>query len=301
MTDKIINIQGLTKSYGKNRGIIDLDLEVERGEVFGYLGPNGAGKTTTIRVLLNFIRPTRGQTTIFGMNVCQKSREVRKNIGYLPGELRLYDKLTGAEFLQHIGHLRGGVDWQYVEQLAERLDCDLSPHIRSLSHGNRQKLGLIQAFMHKPELLILDEPTIGLDPLMQQEFYHLIAETKATGCTVFLSSHIMPEVERVCDRVGIIREGRLIAVENIDALKARALRQIEIYFTAPVPQEVFSGVSGVRDVIVENSVLRCTVVGALDTLIKVIAQYEVVNLISHEPNLEEIFLTYYSGGENHAA
>ena len=298
--DEVLNIQGLTKSYGKSRGVIDLNLTVERGEVFGYLGPNGAGKTTTIRVLLNFIRPTHGQVTIFGMNIRQKSRQVRKNIGYLPGEVRLYEKLTGAEFLQYVGHLRNGVNWQYVEELAERLQCNLSRRIRSLSHGNKKKLGLIQAFMHKPELIILDEPTAGLDPLMQQEFYRLIDESKASGCTVLLSSHNMPEVERVCDRVGLIREGRLITVENVDALKTRALRQIEIYFAASVPRESFSGIPGVRNVILENNVLRCTVTGTLDTLIKAIAQYEVVNLISHEPNLEEIFLSYYSGGENHA-
>ncbi|MFQ6116853.1 MAG: ATP-binding cassette domain-containing protein [Candidatus Bipolaricaulia bacterium] len=243
----------------------------------------------------------RGHATIFGLDTRQHSREIRRRVGFVPGELGLYENLTGAELLHYVGHLRGDVEWKFVEELAARLECDLSQLIRSLSHGNKQKIGLIQAFMHKPELLILDEPTLGLDPLMQQEFYRLIAEVKAEGRTVFLSSHILPEVERVCGRVGIIREGRLIAVENVEALKARALRRLEIHFATPVPQEAFADAAGVRDVTVEDSVLRCTVVGTLDAVIKAAAQFEVVNVISHEPSLEEIFLTYYGGGESHAA
>lgn len=295
-----IHTEGLTKFYGKQRGVLDVNLDVQQGEVFGYLGPNGAGKTTTIRILLDFIHPSRGRATILGLDTHQKSCEIRGRIGYLPGELALYDKLTGAELLRYVSHLRGGVDWKYVEELAVQLEYDLSQRIRSLSHGNKQKLGLLQAFMHKPELLILDEPTIGLDPLMQQEFYRLITEAKGEGRTVFLSSHIMPEVERVCDRVGIIREGQLIAVENIEALKARALRRLEIHFATPVPQEAFADVAGVRDVSVQNSILSCTVVGTLDALVKAAAQFEVVNLISHEPSLEEIFLAYYSGDDDNA-
>ncbi len=297
----VIETTGLTKYYGKARGVIDLDLGIQQGEVFGYLGPNGAGKTTTIRTLLDFIRPTRGQATIFGLDTRQRSREIRQRVGYLPGELALYDKMTGAEVLRYMAYLRGGVEWKHVEGLAARLSCDLSRPIRTLSHGNKQKVGLIQAFMHQPELLVLDEPTIGLDPLVQQEFYRLIAETKAEGRTVFLSSHILPEVERVCDRVGIIREGRLIAVEDVATLKARALRRLEIHFAAPVPQEAFARLEGVRDVTVDNGVMRCTIVGTVDAVIKAAAQYTVVNVISHEPSLEEIFLAYYSGGESHAA
>ncbi|MEW6232324.1 MAG: ABC transporter ATP-binding protein [Chloroflexota bacterium] len=301
MNNTIIRTEGLTKFYGKQRGVLDINIEVRRGEVFGYLGPNGAGKTTTIRLLLDFIRPTRGRATIFDLNTRRTSREIRQRIGHLPGELALYENLTGAELLRYVGHLRRGMEWRFVEELAARLDCNLSQPICSLSHGNKQKIGLIQAFMHKPELLILDEPTLGLDPLMQQEFYRLIAEAKAEGRTVFLSSHILPEVERVCDRVGIIREGRLIAVETVAVLKARTLRQLEIHFATPVPREVFARLAGVRDVIVEHGVLRCTVIGTLDALIKVAAQFQVVNVISHEPSLEEIFLAYYAGGEGHAA
>jgi len=296
MEETVIHIAGLTKFYGKQRGIVEVSLDVRPGEVFGYLGPNGAGKTTTIRTLLDFIRPTCGRAAIFGLDTRRHSRGIRQHTGYLPGELTLYGNLTGAELLQYLASLRSGVDWRYVEELAERLQCDLSRPIRSLSHGNRQKIGLIQAFMHKPELLILDEPTTGLDPLIQQEFYRLIAEVRAAGRTVFLSSHILPEVERVCDRVGIIREGRLVAVETVEALKARALRRLEIHFAAPVPKEAFAGATGVRDLVVEGNVLRCAVAGSLDALIKTAARFEVLNVISHEPTLEEVFLAYYGNG-----
>jgi len=296
----VILTEGLTKLYGNNRGIIDINLNVRKGEVFGYLGPNGAGKTTTIRILLDFIRPTRGQATILGLDVRRDSIESKRHIGYLPGELELYKNLTGEEYLHYQGHLRRNVEWQYVEQLAQRLDSDLSRRIGILSHGNKQKIGLIQALMHKPQLLILDEPTSGLDPLIQQEFYRLIDEVKAEGRTVFISSHIMPEVEMVCDRVAIIREGKLTTIEDVDVLKARALRHLEIRFTAPVPPEKFTNLEGVKDVMVEDNTLRCTVTGKLDAFIKTAAQFEVINLVSREPNLEEIFLTYYSDRGNNA-
>jgi len=298
--DSVIRAEQLTKLYGKQRGILDIDLDIRRGEVFGYLGPNGAGKTTTIRILLHFIFPSRGNVSIFGLNVARKHLEIRRRIGYLPGELEVYNNLTGAELLEFISHLRGGVDWQYVREMAERFDYDLSQRIKTLSHGNRQKIGLIQAFMNKPELLILDEPTIGLDPLMQQEFYRLIGEARAEGSTVFLSSHIMPEVERVCDRVGIIREGRLIAVEDIDVLKERAIRRLEIHFAAPVSPGEFNNIEGVRDVQVHENILTCTIAGEIDTLVKTAARYHVLNLISHEPSMEEIFLAYYNQEDNSA-
>ena len=296
MTDSncVIRTEGLTKLYGKQRGILDIDLDIERGEVFGYLGPNGAGKTTTIRTLLHFLFPTRGKAAIFGLNIARENLEIRRRIGYLPGELEVYENLTGAELLKFLSYLRDGVDWQYVHELAGRFDYDLSQRIKTLSHGNRQKVGLIQAFMNKPELLILDEPTIGLDPLMQQEFYRLIGEAKAEGRTVFLSSHIMPEVERVCDRVGIIREGRLIAVEDNDVLKERAIRRLEIHFSGSVSPGQFGNLEGVRDVQVQDNTLTCTVGGEIDTLIKIATQYHIVNLISHEPSMEEIFLAYYN-------
>ncbi len=236
-SESVVHTQELTKYYGKRRGIIGVNLDVRPGEVFGYLGPNGAGKTTTIRTLLGLLRPSSGSAAVLGHDIVRHSLEIRRSIGYLPGELTTYDNMTGADFVRHLGHLRGGVEWAFVEQLADRLDCDLSPRIRSLSHGNRQKLGLIQAFMGRPSLLILDEPTMGLDPLMQQEFYRLLAEVRQDGRTVFLSSHIMPEVERVCDRVAIIREGSVVTVEDVATLKSRALRRLEIHFAEPVSAE----------------------------------------------------------------
>jgi ABC-2 type transport system ATP-binding protein len=296
----ILNTSHLTKFYGKQCGIEDINLEVRRGEVFGYLGPNGAGKTTTIRTLLDFIRPTRGTATIFGLDSRLGSVETRRRIGYLPGELSMYGNLTGDELLHYVASLRGGTNLAYATDLAKRMDCDLTRRLKALSHGNRQKIGLIQAFMHKPQLIILDEPTIGLDPLMQQEFYRLISEARNDGRTVFLSSHILPEVERVCDRVGIIREGRLAAVETVEALKSRALRRLEIHFARAVPPEVFLSIPGVRDVVVRDSILSCIVVGSLDMLIKTAARFEVINIVSHEPSLEEVFLTYYGESKSHA-
>jgi ABC-2 type transport system ATP-binding protein len=296
----ILNTSHLTKFYGKQCGIEDINLEVRKGEVFGYLGPNGAGKTTTIRTLLDFIRPTRGTATIFGFDSRLGSVETRRRIGYLPGELSMYGNLTGDELLHYVASLRGSTDLTYATDLAKRMDCDLTRRLKALSHGNRQKIGLIQAFMHKPQLIILDEPTIGLDPLMQQEFYRLISEARNDGRTVFLSSHILPEVERVCDRVGIIREGRLAAVETVETLKSRALRRLEIHFARAVPPEDFVSVPGVRDVVVRDSILSCIVVGSLDMLIKTAARFEVVNIISHEPSLEEVFLTYYGESKSHA-
>ena len=296
--DIIIDTKKLTKYYGKRLGIEDVDLEVIRGEVFGYLGPNGAGKTTTIRTLLDFIRPTRGSATVFGKDIRQNSVEIHHRVGYLNGELALYNNMTGEDLLRYLGNLRGGLDWEYVKKLAKRFECDLPRRIQGLSLGNKQKLGLLQAFMNKPELIILDEPTNGLDPLMQHEFYDLLTETKNEGRTTFLSSHVLPEVEKVCDRVGIIRQGKLVAVETIEALKSHSIRQLEIHFARAVPKEKFSVLSGVRDINIRNNLLTCTVVGSLDALVKASAQFEVVYIISHEPTLEDIFMTYYER-ENH--
>jgi ABC-2 type transport system ATP-binding protein len=234
--DLVVSTSNLTKYYGKQCGIEAINLEVRKGEVFGYLGPNGAGKTTTIRILLDFIRPSIGSANLFGFDSRIDSVETRCRIGYLPGELSMYGNLNGYELLHYVASLRGNVELNYAIELAKRMDCDLTRHLKTLSHGNRQKLGLIQAFMHKPQLIILDEPTIGLDPLMQQEFYRLIEEARNDGRTVFLSSHILPEVERVCDRVGIIRAGKLAAVESVETLKSRAVRRLEIHFARNVPQ-----------------------------------------------------------------
>jgi ABC-2 type transport system ATP-binding protein len=222
-------------------------------------------------------------------------------VGYLPGDVHLYETMTGREQLDYIGSLYGGAEDAAVTALAERLDCDLSQRIAAMSHGTRQKIALIAALVRRPDLLFLDEPTQGLDPLMQQEFYRLVEETRGRGGTVFLSSHVLPEVERVCDRVAIIREGRLVTVEHIAGLKARAVRRIEIHFAGPVPHAAFVGVGGVTDVHVDDSRVTCTVSGDLDAVIKAAAKFHVVNVVSHEPTLEEIFLAYYGKGASDAA
>jgi ABC-2 type transport system ATP-binding protein len=283
----------LTKWYGKNRAVEDLNLEVRRGEVFGFLGPNGAGKTTTIRLLLDFIRPTRGKAAVLGLDCRRHSVHVRRLIGYVPGEFTLYESLTGDQFLRFIAGLRGGTDPCTVRDLARRLDCDLGRPIGELSHGNKQKICIIQALMNKPDVLLLDEPTIGLDPLMQQEFYRLVAELQAEGRTVLFSSHILSEVERVCGRVAIIREGRILKVSAVSELKAMALRRLVITFAGSAPDGLFANLPKVREVVAEGNCLRCTVRGSLDAVIKTLAAYEVKDVISQEPSLEDAFLSFY--------
>jgi len=294
-----VSVEGLTKSYGRARGIIDLTFAVERGEVFGYLGPNGAGKTTTIRTLLDFIRPTAGRALILGLDSRRDAIEIHRHIGYLPGEFGLYERLTAREHLTYLGSLRGGADERSIHELAERFDLDLDVRIASLSHGNKQKVGLIQAFVHRPDVLILDEPTQGLDPLMQQAFYRLLHEARESGTTVFLSSHVMPEVEHVCDRVGIIRDGRLAAIEDIDELKGKALKMVEVRLATPAPSGTFDRVPGVREAVAFGDRVRITMAGPIDPLVKTLARLEVVDLESREPSLEEIFLTFYGTAEDH--
>jgi ABC-2 type transport system ATP-binding protein len=294
-TPPVIQTEGLTKRYGARRGVEELTFEVRRGEVFGFLGPNGAGKTTTMRTLLDLIRPTEGRAAIFGMDTRDGGTEIRRRTGYLPGDLELYERMTGRDLCRYLGRLRGLGRVAEVATVAERLDAELDARIGNLSKGNRQKIGLIQAFMHRPELLILDEPTSGLDPLVQHQVHGMIRETAEDGRTVFLSSHILPEVEGLCDRVGIIREGRLVAVEQIAALKRRAIRRLEIHFDGPIAVREFERLSGVRDVSTVDHVLLCTVVGSLDEVVKAAARHTVVNVVTHEPSLEEIFLAYYGG------
>src|SRR6187397_685981 len=231
----VIKTEKLTKYYGKFRGIIDVDLEVEEGESFGFLGPNGAGKTTMIRTLLDHIRPTSGRATIFGIETTADPVAIHKRLGYLPGEFALYDKLTGGQTLDYFANLRGGIDRSYQQKLIERLEIDPTRKFREYSKGNKQKIGLIIALQHRPDLLLLDEPTSGLDPLIQQVFYGVIRDAKAEGRTVFLSSHILSEVEKTCDRVAIIREGRLVRVDRTVALRDLAHHTVELIFTDRVP------------------------------------------------------------------
>jgi beta-exotoxin I transport system ATP-binding protein len=291
-----IAFDGVTKLYGRkqSRGILDVRLEVERGECFGFLGPNGAGKSTTIRLILDLIRPTSGRVTVLGLDSRRQSVEIRRRLGYLPGELALYEQLTPLELFEFLGHLRGGFDRAHVLALAERLGLELGRPIRALSRGNKQKVGLVQAFAGKPELLVLDEPTSGLDPLVQQTFHSLVRENVTEGRTVFLSSHVLSEVQHVADRVGIIREGRIVATEEVGALRGRSVHELEVRFAEPVPREGLEGVAGVRSVRLEGPVAHILVEGPLDSLIKELARHVVVDLRSHEPDLEDVFLSYYS-------
>ena len=289
----IIETEKLTKSYGSHRGIIDVDLVVNEGEAFGFLGPNGAGKTTTIRTLLDHIRPTSGQARIFGIVTTEDPVAIHRRIGYLPGEFTLYDKLTGGQTIEYFANLRGGVDQRYQRDLIARLDVDPSRKFKEYSKGNKQKIGLIIALQHRPDLLMLDEPTSGLDPLVQQTFYAVIREAKAEGRTVFLSSHILSEVEKTCDRVAIIRDGRLVRVDRTEALRDLAHHQVELIFTDTVPVEDFSALPGVSDVVVEDHTLRMRVAGSITPVVRAAARYELADFVSREPSLEETFLAQY--------
>lgn len=289
----VIQIDKLSKRYGNVQALTDLTLNVNRGEVFGYLGPNGAGKTTTIRLLLDFIRPTGGSARIFGLDAQRDSVAIRKRVGNLPGELALWDRMTGWELVNYLGGLRGGVDRRYVGELAERLGMDLNIKAKACSSGAKRKLGLIQALMHKPDLLILDEPTSALDPLVQQTFYSLIREIKNEGRTVFMSSHNLPEVQHICDRVAILRSGQLSAIERIDQLKKVYYRWMTLRFDDKVQPSEFAALKGVSDVTVNNGSLRFRVSGDLDPVIKTAAQHHVVDMAYEEPNLESVFLDYY--------
>jgi ABC-2 type transport system ATP-binding protein len=293
-----IETNKLTKWYGhRSRGIVDVDLVVETGQIFGFLGPNGAGKSTTIRLLLDLIRPTSGTARVLGLDVHRDRLAIDRRVSYVPGELSLYGDLTGRQLLTYLANLQGGIDVAYRDTLIERLELDPGKKIKSLSRGNKQKVGLVAAFMIRPEILVLDEPTSGLDPFVQLEFEHLCEEARDEDRTVFISSHQLPEVEHLCDRVGIIREGRLLAVELIAALKARALRRLEIDFAEPVTAEAFANLPGIRDLTIEDSILRCSVMGSLDALVKAAARYQVTNVRSIETSLEEIFLAYYGSGD----
>ncbi len=286
---------GLSKTYGnKVRALVGLDLRVERGEVFGYLGPNGAGKSTTIRLLLGLIRPTEGRAALLGLDTARESVASRRRVGYLPGDLRLADRLTGREQLESLARLRGSVDASFRGELCERLAVVLDRPIRQLSKGNRQKLGIVQAFMDRPDLAILDEPTAGLDPLLQAEVRTLLRQTASSGSAVFLSSHSLDEVQHAADRVGIIRSGRLVDVDSVDNLRERSLRHVSVTFSMPIDPAPFAQLDGVRVVRSEGSTLRLSVPEtAMDALVKALASHAVRDLVSEPADLEEIFLELY--------
>ncbi|MGZ6366191.1 MAG: ABC transporter ATP-binding protein, partial [Ktedonobacteraceae bacterium] len=293
----IIEVESLTKSYGSKRGITNVSFQVEEGEVFGFLGPNGAGKTTTIRLLMALLRADEGKARIAGLDSWEKSVEIKRFIGYLPGEPSLDPNLTGGQILTYFGHLRGGVDQTYLKQLITRLDLDPSRKFRQYSSGNKRKVVLIQAFMHRPRVLILDEPTNGLDPLNQQEFNAMVKEVRDEGHTVFLSSHILGEVEQTCTRVGIIREGQLVRIGGVTELKDIKRFEVTITFADAVPAEAFKALDGVEKVetLPGGHALHLVMQGGADAVIKAAAHYPVISVTSHEPSLEDIFLRYYEG------
>ena len=296
MAVSAIRTSKLSKDYGLGRGLFELDLDVAPQEVFGYLGPNGSGKTTTIRLLMGMIRPTGGAAYVFGLDCRRDSVAVKRKVGYMPGDLPQFGSLRGKEVVAYIGGMRGGADRATVRSIAERFDLDLNRRFREYSSGNKRKLGILLAFMHKPELLILDEPTSGLDPLNQQEFYALLREARDRGATVFLSSHILSEVEHVCDRVGILRAGKLVRVAQLEDLHHIRAHHVEIEFApgAPVPDGAIRSAAGVEDVVVDGQRVRCTVRGTFGPLFDAIHDAKVTDLVSTEPSLEEMFLSYYS-------
>lgn len=286
--------EGLTKTFGDTVALDHLDLRVEAGEVFGFLGPNGAGKTTTIRLLLDLIRPTSGRAAVFGLDCQADSLKVRAISGYLAGDLRLYSAFTGHEMVRYIADLRGGtLDTAYLSRMTDALDLDLSRKVGNLSKGNRQKIGIILALLGRPKFALLDEPTSGLDPIMQFATWELLKDAASQGSTIFFSSHVMSEVEATCERVGMLRGGRLITVEPIATLKERAIRRIEVTFAGSAPdQEVFQ-LPGVREVARTASVLHFEATGDLSPFIARLAEHHVLDLKTEQPSLEDILLTYY--------
>ncbi|MCS7484747.1 ABC transporter ATP-binding protein [Umezawaea endophytica] len=295
----MVRTERLTKRYGHTTALRDLDLEVSGGEVFGLLGPNGAGKTTTLRLLVDLIRPTSGRVLLFGEDVAADSVEARRRVGYLPGNLALYDDLTGAKLLKLLAGLRNHADLTVAHRLAERLDLDLDRRAGELSKGNRQKLGVVQAFQHQPDLLVLDEPASGLDPFAQRELHAAVREHADAGGTVLFSSHVLSEMEQVADRVGILLDGRLAVVDRVANLKANALRALTFTFDTPVDAGVFDRIPGVRDVTVSGCTVACRVVGNVGELVRAAAGLGLVNVTSAEPDLEDIFLDYVEKRESH--
>jgi ABC-2 type transport system ATP-binding protein len=291
----VVRADALTKTYGGERGVTELEFEVAPGEVFGFLGPNGAGKTTTIRLLLDLIRPTSGRVSVLGLDPRRDGVAARRRMGYVPGDLRLYGRLTGRELVRYFASLRGIDGSAGAEQLATRLELDLDRPLRSLSKGNRQKLGLVQALLHRPELLVLDEPTSGLDPLGQQDVHELLREATSEGRTVFLSSHVLSEVQEIADRVAIVREGRIVLVEQVELLRARAFTRVRATFAEQPPPDGFAGVPGVRELERRGTVVVFALEGPADPLVKALAGFDVLALESREADLEDVFLGLYRG------
>ncbi|MFH1662871.1 MAG: ABC transporter ATP-binding protein [Chloroflexota bacterium] len=283
----------LTKFYGKSRGVVDLNLEVNKGEIFGFLGPNGVGKTTTIRLLLNLIHPNRGQAEVFGLDSQRNSLEIRSRLGYLPGDVVLYDGMTGDEYLRLMGSFHKGKNGLRLGEISDLLELDLSRQTRAYSKGMKQKLAIIQAFTNDSELLVLDEPTLGLDPLVQHKFYDLLISEKARGKTIFLSSHILLEVERVCDRVGIVRDGQLVSIENVSDLKFKKVRRMEISLSHEIPSEEFK-IEGVEIIAVKGTKIQLKVIsGNIKNILTQLSKLPIEDMAFPEATLEDTFMEFY--------
>ena len=293
MVTPVVEAHGLSKHFGDTVALEHLDLDVAPGTVFGFLGPNGAGKTTTIRLLVGLQRPTAGAGRVLGLDITTERDAIHRRVGYLPGDFVAYAHHTAAEYLGFLASVRGGVDAAVLDDLVARFDLDVDRRIGTLSRGNRQKVGIVQAFMHRPEVLILDEPTSGLDPLMQRAFRDVVASARDEGRTVFLSSHVLGEVEQIADTVGILRAGRLVVVEGLEHLKERARRELELTFRGEVPVEALRAAAGVRRVDVVGSRARLVIEGAMDDVFRVAAPAGVENVVAEEAPLEQILLGYY--------
>jgi ABC-2 type transport system ATP-binding protein len=298
MTTTVIRAEGLSKRYGQVYALRDLDLEICQGEIVGYLGPNGAGKTTTLRLLLGLIRPTSGRAEIFGLDSQRHAVEAHRRLAYVPGEANLWPSLTGAETLHLLGRVYGRVDDAYRDALVDRFELDVSKKVRAYSKGNRQKVILVAALMTRADLLLLDEPTSGLDPLMEQTFRHCVLEARQRGQTILLSSHILSEVEAVCDRVAILRAGQLVDSGSLADMRHLSALSVEVTFDGPVPD--LSSIPGVSDVQMNGRVVRCQVRGSVQPLLKVLAAAAVREFVSREPSLEELFLAHYGDGDKSA-
>lgn len=293
----VIVINNLTKYYGKSRGIIDVSFNVEAGEIFGFIGPNGAGKSTTIRTLLGLIKPTSGTAFIFGKNCFTDGKEILKDVGYLPSEVFYYDGMKVIDLLKYSASFYKKDCTKRIYELAEIMDLDLNKKIEELSFGNKKKVGIVQGLLHEPKLIILDEPTSGLDPLMQQKFFELIKQENQKGVTVLLSSHILSEVQKLCNRVAIIKEGRIIKIETIENLRGENYKRIIIETDTDLLLDYFN-IDGVNDFTINNHTYSFLYKGDINIIIKKLAMLNIKNITIHEPDLEEIFMHYYEKGED---
>lgn len=292
MSVPALKFEHVSKRYGSSRGVEDLNFSVPRGTIFGFLGPNGAGKTTTIRMILDAIRPTEGSIKVLGLDSRKDSVQAHRRIGYLSGDMEMDRRLTGRQYLEYMASLHGTVAWGSIQKLIDRLDCQLDKKIAYLSRGNKQKVGLVAALMHNPDILILDEPTSGLDPIVQQEFQKLIQEHKAQGKTAFISSHVLSEIQEVCDHVGFIREGKLVDVQPLKSLERKALRKVRVTLTQK-RVKALQGLKGIHDLTVVGNEITCTVTENFKGLLQALAKLPVKDIVIEEADLDDLFMHYY--------